>query len=153
VDVPGRIVDALRRYGQDAARLGEAFATRNALLPADLRALVAIMQAERSGAPLTPGRLRDILRLSSGGTTVVVDRLERNGHVERSRDHPDHRVVHLRQTPTGARTGESFFAPLVSRTRTVIAEFTPEEQAAIARFLERAAAELREHLDELEAGA
>ena len=152
MDVAWRIVDALRRYGQDAARLGQAFATRNALLPADLRALVAIMQAERSGTPLTPGRLRDILRLSSGGTTVVVDRLERNGHVERSRDHPDHRVVHLRQTPTGTRTAESFFAPLASRTRGVIAEFTPQEQETIARFLERAAAELRDHLEDLESG-
>ena len=153
MDVAGRIVDALRRYGQDAARLGQVFAARNDLQQADLRALVAIMQAERAGAPLTPGRLREILRLSSGGTSVVVDRLERNGHVLRSRDHPaDHRVVHLHQTPTGTATAEAFFRPLVARTRRLVEEFSPAEREVIARFLEASAAELSAHVSELESG-
>jgi DNA-binding MarR family transcriptional regulator len=147
-----RIVDALRRYGQDSARLGHAFSALHDLQPADLRALVAIMQADAAGAPLTPGRLREILRLSSGGTSVVIDRLERDGHVERSRDHPgDQRVVHLRQTSHGTTTALGFFGPLAARTRAVVEEFTPAEQEVIARFLDGAAAALHTHLAELEA--
>ncbi len=52
--------------------------------PTDLNALLAVMRAERAGAPLTPGRLGQHLGLSSGATTAVIDRLERAGHVQRS---------------------------------------------------------------------
>ena len=61
------IIDALRRYGTDAGRLGHAFAELHGLQPADLRALVAIISAEGNGAPLTAGQLRAQLGLSSGG--------------------------------------------------------------------------------------
>jgi len=65
--------------------------------PADLRALVAIMSAEGNGTPLTAGQLREHLSLSSGGASLVIDRLERAGHIRRARDDPaDNRVVHLR---------------------------------------------------------
>ena len=56
--------------------------------PADLRALVAIMSAEGNGTPLTAGQLREHLSLSSGGASLVIDRLERAGHIRRARDDP-----------------------------------------------------------------
>jgi DNA-binding MarR family transcriptional regulator len=118
-----------------------------------VRALVAIMQAEDAGEPLTPGRLREHLRLSSGGTSVVIDRLERAGHVARVRDHPsDNRVVHLRKTPQGMSTAAAFFGPLAARTQALAASYGEAEQEAIARFLDAAATALHEHLAALERG-
>jgi DNA-binding MarR family transcriptional regulator len=149
-----RIIRALQRYGQDASRLGHAFSVLHDLQPPDLRALVAIVEAEAAGAPLTPGRLREHLRLSSGGTSVVIDRLERAGHVERVRDHPgDHRVVHLRQTSQGVATAFGFFGPLAARTQALADTFDPAEQEVVARFLDGAATALHDHLDALDRSA
>jgi DNA-binding MarR family transcriptional regulator len=145
------IVDALRRYGTDAARLGHAFAALHQLQPADLQALVAVMSAEGAGRPLTPGLLRQHLGLSSGGTSYVIDRLEKAGHVRRARDDPqDNRVVHLRYTDSGMATGMAFFGPLGARTQAVIDRFSPDEQDIVRRFLDDAVASVREHLTELE---
>lgn len=146
-----RIVDALRRYGQDSARLGHVFSALHELQPPDLRALVAILQAEDDGVPLTPSRLREHLGLSSGGTSVVIDRLERAGHVARVRDHPtDNRVVHLRKTSQGTATALEFFGPLAARTRALAETLTEAERDAVATFLDGAAAALSEHLAALE---
>ena len=87
-DAPGappgvrdELVRLLRAYAAEAERLGQVFAERNGMHPTDLQALLAVMQAEAAGAPLTPGRLGEHLGLSSGATTAVVDRLERAEHV------------------------------------------------------------------------
>ena len=145
------IIDALRRYGTDASRLAHAFAGLHRLQPADLQALVAIMSAEGGGHPLTPGALREHLGLSSGGTSYVIDRLEKAGHVRRARDHPqDSRVVHLRYTEQGMGTAMAFFGPLGQRTQAVIDQFSPAEQDIILRFITGAAESMKSHLAELE---
>lgn len=148
------IVDALRRYGADSVRVGQAFAALHALQAADLRALVAIMSAEGAGRPLTPGGLRKHLGLSSGGTSYVIDRLEDAGHIERSRDHPrDNRVVHLRHTERGMATGIQFFGPLGDRTNAVLDQFSDRELEVIERFAVACADALHEHVAELESAS
>ncbi|MFI7589653.1 MarR family winged helix-turn-helix transcriptional regulator [Spongisporangium articulatum] len=146
----GEILEALRRYGTDSTRLAHAFSARNGLQAADLQALVAVMGAERSGEPLTPGALRQHLGLSSAGTSYVIDRLERAGHVRRVREHPtDSRVVHLRYTEEGMATGVAFFGPLGDRTQDVLSGFSPQEVEVVARFLTAIADTVHEHVQEL----
>ncbi|QMU76520.1 MarR family transcriptional regulator [Streptacidiphilus sp. PB12-B1b] len=146
------IVDALRRYSIETTRLGHAFSARNGLQSADLEALLAVLGAQRAGAPLTPGALRRHLGLSSGGTSLVIDRLERAGHLRRTRDHPsDNRIVHLRHTEQGRATGSAFFGPLAERTDAVLAQFDPRELAAIQRFVTAAAETTQDYLADLEA--
>jgi DNA-binding MarR family transcriptional regulator len=148
------IMDALRRYGTDAARLGHAFAGLHGLQPADLQALVAIMSAEGSGAPLTAGQLRQHLGLSAGGTSLVIDRLQAAGHIRRVRDHPsDNRVVHLRYTEQGVAAGTAFFGPLGDRTSAILASFSPAELAVISQFVTAAASALHDHVAALESEA
>jgi DNA-binding MarR family transcriptional regulator len=145
------ISDGLRRYGVDASRLVHAFSVLNQLQPADLRALVAIMSAEGAGSPLTPGLLRRDLGLSSGGTSYVIDRLERAGHVRRVREHPtDSRVVHLRYTEQGWATGLAFFGPLGERTNEVMDRFTDAELEIVRRFVQAAADSIHDHVANLE---
>lgn len=130
------IIDALRRYGTDSSRLGHAFAELHQLQPADLRALVAIMSAEGNGAPLTAGQLREHLGLSSGGASLVIDRLERAGHIRRARDHPaDNRVVHLRYTDQGRATGLAFFGSLGDRAHAIMNQFSDQDLQVIAAFI------------------
>ncbi|MGY4998873.1 MarR family winged helix-turn-helix transcriptional regulator [Streptomyces sp. 900105245] len=145
-----QIIDALRRYGTDSTRLAHAFADQHSLRPADLFALVAIMSAEGSGVPLTPGQLRAHLRLSSAGTSYLIDRLESSGHVRRSReDTDDNRKVRLRYTENGMRTALAFFGPLGESTAGVLDRFDPAELDVIARFTTAIAQAMNTHVEQL----
>src|SRR5690349_7181336 len=113
--------------------------------PTDLQALLAVMQAEAAGAPLTPGRLGEHLGLSSGATTAVVDRLERADHVRRERHDRDRRRITLHYGAAAAAVGGAFFGPLGARIEHVLASFTPDELAVVRRFLEQTNAVMRAH--------
>ncbi|MBI3945261.1 MAG: MarR family transcriptional regulator [Armatimonadetes bacterium] len=67
------------------------------LTPAQLEVLDAVRQSE--GLPLS--RLRDALCCVGSNVTALVDRMEREGLVERRRDGADRRVVRLFLGPAG----------------------------------------------------
>jgi len=142
-EVRDELVRLLRVYAVEAERLGQVFAERNGMHPTDLQALLAVMQAEAAGVPLTPGRLGEHLGLSSGATTAVVDRLERAEHVRRERDDRDRRRITLHYG--AAAVGGAFFGPLGARIEHVLAGFTPDELAVVRRFLEQTNAVMRAH--------
>ncbi|MEV4641889.1 MarR family transcriptional regulator [Actinoplanes sp. NPDC049548] len=129
------IVTLLRSYSVEAQHVGHAFAQRHGLHPTDLQALIAVMHAEGRGDPLTPGRLGEEIGLSSGATTAAIDRLERAGHLRRSRESADRRVVHLRYGEPGMALAMAFFGPLGQRTDEVMAGFGDAELATVHRFL------------------
>jgi DNA-binding MarR family transcriptional regulator len=129
------IVNLMRSYSVEAQHVGHAFAARHGLHPTDLQALIAVMHAEGRGDPLTPGRLGEAIGLSSGATTAAIDRLERAGHLRRSRESTDRRVVHLRYGEPGMALATEFFGPLGKRTDEVMAEFSDADLDTVRRFL------------------
>jgi DNA-binding MarR family transcriptional regulator len=144
-EVRDELVRLLRAHAVEAERLGQVFAERNGMHPTDLQALLAVMQAEAAGVPLTPGRLGEHLGLSSGATTAVVDRLERADHVRRERDDRDRRRITLHYGAAAAAVGGAFFGPLGARIEHVLAGFTPDELAVVRCFLEQTNAVMRAH--------
>ncbi|KXK61142.1 MarR family transcriptional regulator [Micromonospora rosaria] len=143
------IVADLRRYSVDAQHIGHAFANLHGLNATDLQALIAVMDAELAGDPITPGRLGEHLNLSSGSVTALVDRLERGGHVRRGRDTADRRKVFLRYADRGAALAREFFRPLGQRTDAVMANFSDEELEVVHRFLTVMVGSMREHRDDV----
>jgi DNA-binding MarR family transcriptional regulator len=139
------IVNLMRSYSIEGQHVGHAFAERHGLHPTDLQALIAVMHAEGRGDPLTPGRLGQAIGLSSGATTAAIDRLERAGHLRRSRESTDRRVVHLRYGEPGMALALEFFGPLGKRTDKVMAEFSDAELALVQRFLQGMNDALAEH--------
>ncbi|MFE2724836.1 MarR family transcriptional regulator [Kitasatospora sp. NPDC059327] len=143
---------ALGRLLQDLAAemhlLGHGFAAASGLHATDVQALLAVMRAAPGPAGgqggITPGRLGEELALTSGAVTAVLDRLERAGHVRRTRDAADRRQVLVRYLPGAGRMAAEWFAPVARRTETVRGEFTPAELAAVARFLGRMTGELED---------
>jgi DNA-binding MarR family transcriptional regulator len=131
-----RLVDLLNAYSSEANHIGHAFAGRNNLHGPDLHALLAVMHAERAGAPLTPGRLGEAMGLSSGATTAMIDRLERGGHLRRARESTDRRVVHLRYGESGMSLAMAFFTPLAPRTDAVMEKFDVAELQVVERFVQ-----------------
>lgn len=111
------------------------FAERNGLHPTDLRALISLLDAARAGTPATPGWLGAQLGLNSAGTTALVDRLERLGHVRRTRDGQDRRRVLIEVSDAAVALGQSFFGPLIEDVLGVADAFDATELATIDRFL------------------
>ena len=130
-----RLVALLQDYAGEAELLGQVFAGRHGLHRTDLHALLAVLRAETAGDPLTTGALGERLGLTTGATTAVVDRLERAGHVRRSRESADRRRVTLRHGEAATTVGAAFFGPLGDRMDEVLHEFTDDELDAVSRFL------------------
>ncbi|SCF42427.1 MarR family winged helix-turn-helix transcriptional regulator [Micromonospora mirobrigensis] len=145
------ITNDLRRYSVDAQHIGHAFAGLHGLGASDLHALIAVMDAELVGDPITPGRLGELLNLSSGAVTALVDRLERAGHIRRDRDTADRRKVFLRYADAGAELAMEFFGPLGRRTDEVMAGFDDGELEIVHRFMAAMVTSMRQHRDEVRA--
>ncbi|WP_441248038.1 MarR family winged helix-turn-helix transcriptional regulator [Kitasatospora sp. McL0602] len=133
---PMVLVHRLRAITVELDALAGTFARRNGLHPTDLRALICLLDAARADTPATPGLLATRLGLNSAGTTALVDRLERLGHVRRDRDTADRRRVLLSVTPAAVDLGQSFFGPLIAAMLAHAETFDPAELAVVRRFLD-----------------
>ncbi|MEU9383151.1 helix-turn-helix domain-containing protein [Streptomyces sp. NPDC048279] len=122
----------LRRMNGEINRLVHGFAGEQGLHATDVQALAAILDAED---PMTPGRLRAHLGLTSGAVTACLDRLERAGHIRRVRESADRRVVHLYYAADARAAARSYFRPLAQAAEAARARFTDEELDVVLRFL------------------
>ncbi|OQQ30799.1 MarR family transcriptional regulator [Prescottella equi] len=143
------LVHRVRALTVELNLLGAEFANRNGLHTTDLRALICLLDAARSGTPSTPGWLGGQLSLSSASTTALIDRLETAGLLERGRDTADRRRVLVTVTPKAEELGWSFFGPLIGRAVRAIETFSHEERETVSAFFTRmreAAADARTEL-------
>ena len=129
------LVTLLRRFTMETERYIATFGTDNEMHRTDLNALGAIMDASRSGEPMTPGRLSTQLRLSAPATSALLDRLENAGHVRRVRSTTDRRRVDLVITETALAVGRALFMPLSEQLRPVIERYPADQRALVADFL------------------
>jgi DNA-binding MarR family transcriptional regulator len=135
---PGlQVVHQLRALTVQLDLLAADFAQRSGLHPTDLRALICLLDAARAGTTATPGWLGRQLGLNSAGTTALVDRLERLGHVRRTRDDRDRRRVLLAVDERAVALGRSFFGPLIGEAVAAVRELPETDVATISRFLDR----------------
>ncbi|WP_162467336.1 MarR family winged helix-turn-helix transcriptional regulator [Streptomyces cavernae] len=129
------IVHLLRAVAVELGLHSTRFAGRYGMHPTDVRALISLMDAARAGRDMTAGRLGSELGLNSAGTTALVDRLERLGHVRRARDERDRRRVLIEVDERAIALGQDFFGPLIDRTVELLEGFDERERSAVHRFL------------------
>lgn len=132
---PDPLLLLLQQYVLESERYIEAVSERDALHRTDLNALAAMVRAAADGRTVTPGVLRNELHLSSPATTALVDRLDRSGHVNRTRSDTDRRKVHLELTEKARATGGAMFAPLGRHIGQVLAGYPAEDRQRLAGFL------------------
>ena len=147
------IVASMQQLTTDSQRVAQAFAAEQGLGHIDLEALLHVMQAEEKGDPVTSGRLGELLGVTSGAATGVIDRLERSGHVHRGRDEADRRRVLVRYSPGARAVAGRFFGPLGALTDDVMADFGPDELETVRRFLDRMSGAMGDHARRTAAGA
>lgn len=130
-------------------RLGRTFAGENSLHDTDFRALAFIHLNELSGREVTPALLGAHLSLSSAAVTYLVDRLQRNGLVQRMPDPRDGRRVILRYCDRGRSLTGGFFGRAEQHHRDALAEFDDDEIATATRVVRAVSAGYARFLAEL----
>ena len=144
-DARVELIRLLQRYVVEAVRLGRTFAVRHHMHPTDWSALLAVIQGDRVGRPLTPGELAESLGISSGATTAVVDRLERAGHVRRVRDDHDRRRLTLHRGDSATALLRTFSEPLDAAMDAIVVGYSGGELDVVQRFLGDAIGQVCEH--------
>lgn len=132
--VPGT-VHRLRELVLLLEQHARTFAGETGLGPTDIRALIRLLDAERAGTAAGPSVLARDLGLTTASTTVLLDRLERAGHVRRTPRTDDRRRVDITVTDSAKALGWAFFGPLITATSTVLAARTTAERDVVDRFL------------------
>jgi DNA-binding MarR family transcriptional regulator len=97
---------------------------------------------------LTPSALGGLLGLTSGGTTALVQRLERAGHVSREAHPHDGRSTLLRLTPGSEARATEAFAPLVAELDRLAAELPDGDRTVVGTFLGRVAEAAERHAED-----
>jgi DNA-binding MarR family transcriptional regulator len=92
--------------------------------------------------PLGPTELGRRLGLRSASVTVLLDRLEASGYVERVRDDRDRRRVTVRALPDALDLLFDTWAPVVRALDDVGHGLTPSQQKAVCAYLDELAAVL-----------
>ncbi|MFD5938233.1 MarR family winged helix-turn-helix transcriptional regulator [Streptomyces griseus] len=130
-----RVMDGLRAFGANYTEFTRRFAAWLGLHSTDAAALVEILYAEDQGTPLSPARLSERVSLSSGATAILLKRLEQAGHIVRTRESTDRRVVTLRSSPDIRPRAMAFFGPYSERMAAAMAAYSPQEIERFERFL------------------
>jgi len=91
----------------------------------------------RSGAPyrLTAGELSRRCRVTAGATTQRVQAMESLGLVERVREEPDRRTVHVQLTPEGLARLDEIFAVVMAGDDRLLAGLTPAQRTSLEGLL------------------
>ncbi len=130
--------------GIEMGTLTGRFAAATGLHPTDVRALWVLAEPD---SPSTAGELGVRLDLSSGAATRTVDRLEREGYVERVRDPDDRRRVGLRLTGEAKAITDAFFGRVATMVGEAIEDFNEPELTIVARFMSQIHEALRKSRD------
>lgn len=77
------------------------------------------------------------MMLTSGSMTTAIDRAEKSGHVTRSRDPDDGRVVIVSLTPAGQSLIDSAFEKHAANLEKLFAVFSREEKIEYARLTKK----------------
>lgn len=115
----------------------QAASMRMGLNPTDGKCLSVL----RETGALTAGELAELIGLTTGAVTGVIDRLEQRGFVRRVADPRDRRRVIVEPIPDATHTPElaAIFGPLAQATHTEIIErYSDEELAVVVDFIEQA---------------
>jgi len=136
----------LRRLGGNLLLNHQREAERLGLNPTDSRAVSILIET----GPIPAGRLAELMNLTTGAVTGVLDRLEAADLVRRESDTEDRRRVLVVPAEEGkaARETERLFGPLAVSFGALVRSYSEEQLELILDFVTRTSALLREETAE-----
>lgn len=140
---PGRqrraieVLGAMRQYRAAEQAMRRRTRTSMGMGETDLLALRILFDAQTKGETITAKDLARRLDISSASTTVLIDRLEKSGHVER-RPHPtDRRAVVVAVTAASDVEVRETLGRMHRDMLEVAESLTAEDAAIVIAFLQR----------------
>jgi DNA-binding MarR family transcriptional regulator len=129
--IEAEILDSIVQMIARAMLYNHEVAEKTGLGPSDGQFLT-LLQVH---GPLTPGRLAELSRLTTGTVTGVIDRLERAGYVRRDRADDDRRkVIVSRIEERIQRDMVALYGAKAAFVRDVLRRYDDEQLAVIADF-------------------
>jgi len=142
-----RTVQALRAFASAQNEMSRLFASDRQMHTTDAAALLHILDAEHEGRPLSPARLAERIALTTGATSALLNRLEEAGHVQRTREQSDRRVVTLRTTPEIEAAADAFYDPLTVQLGAVLDDYTDADLQLVEGLVTRLQTTMRSYMD------
>lgn len=87
--------------------------------------------------PLTPGKLAECTGLTTGGVTVVLDRLEKAGYARRERNPEDRRSVLIHLEPATQSQIDVHYASINEQLAAFLATYPERDLKTVLEFLTR----------------
>jgi MarR family transcriptional regulator, organic hydroperoxide resistance regulator len=117
------VIGALRQFIAGSILYNQQIADRVGLRLSDMQCINAL---ELMG-PSTPGELARFTGLTTGGVTVMLDRLERGGYLKREPNPRDRRSVLVHLNPTKINKMQAFYGEINQRMAALL-DATPERE-------------------------
>ena len=127
------VLRSLRRVNFQRSFFGQTVAIRFGLSESDVEALELLID---TGAA-TAGKLSDLMGLTTGAVTRVIDRLEQAGYVRRVPDPADRRRVIVELVPEKMAAVEATMARVGEKGAEEISQYSEADLAVINDFLTR----------------
>jgi MarR family transcriptional regulator, organic hydroperoxide resistance regulator len=127
----------LRDWAVSFAELNQHLAAWMGLPTSDANALGHIVWAAEDGHPLSPADLSRQIGMTSGATTVLLNRLEAAGHIRRAREQADRRRVSLHPEPAAREQARQFVAAAGAEIAEVMHASSAEELRHVIAFVSR----------------
>lgn len=137
----------LRRFIAGVILFNQRVAERVGMNPTDMQCIHLLQLI----GPLTAGKLAECTRLSTGGVTVVLDRLEKAGLVRRERNPNDRRSVLVHLEPKTLAGMEEHYADIAAQTEALFRSYPEKKLKTVLEFFMRMNA-MGEALGDTDAG-
>ena len=124
---------ALRRTSAQGVMISQAVAAKVGIASSDLECLDIIYME----GPVTAGRLAEATGLTTGAITGLIDRLERAGFAERTRDPGDRRKVLVQALPAADSRIGPLYGSLQQAMQRLYARYSKAELELILDFTQR----------------
>jgi DNA-binding MarR family transcriptional regulator len=134
------VLRSLRRVNLQGSFFGQTVAIRFGLSESDIEALEVLIDTGSA----TAGRLSDVMGLTTGAVTRVIDRLEQAGYVRRIPDPADRRRVIVEVVPEKVAGVQATLSRVNDASSDDIGRYSEAELAVINDFLTRMEAITRE---------
>jgi DNA-binding MarR family transcriptional regulator len=129
------VLNALRQYRSAEAEMRKRTRDSMGMGETDLLALRYLLRAQQQGRRMTPKELSLSLGISSASTTILVDRLQKSGHVLREKHPTDRRSIVIVATPASDLEVRDTLGEMHKRMVDIADRLDGDDAEAVFRFL------------------
>ena len=135
----GEVLDSLARFRTSDAQMHQRVRATTTLGENEMRILSYLLRQHRDGNVVKPSEISRHLAISSASTTALLDRLERQGSVERISHPTDRRSILIAPTARAAGDVADIVDAFETRVTEAIEALGDDGRASVLRFLDAVA--------------